>query len=236
MAKMKKKLGFLLLIVALLLIFYQAFQITGNAILENKTNFSITGIFGIILLIISLFLLTSKKSLDAIVIPTGPSYEEDIERTERAIKEYKKSGAKYFVISGQKNKGMSLKDTQRAKIYLKLRESGIKPKQMKIEGKSSNTMENLVYTLDLLRKEDKKDYPLDVGFVSYPGHLDRIEDFYDRAVKNGLVNPKEVRFHRVETKESAEEKKYESSLLRKILHKLKLSRMPKKTDSSSKPL
>ena len=213
---MKKKIGLILLIISLSLFLFQSINITGNIIANSQISSSIRIILIILVFVSSLILLASKTSLDAIVIPTDPSDEEDLERTERAIEEYRKKGADYFIISGQKNTNRKFKNSQRANIYKRLRQSGIKPKQMKVEGKSSNTMENLVYTLNLLEKEN---HPLKVGFVSYPGHLNRIEDFYNKAVKKGIISKKDFQFYRIETDETPEEKKYESSIPRRILHR-----------------
>lgn len=55
-------------------------NLTGNVIKESETSQSIIPFLSLILVGISVFLFLSRKSLDAIIIPTGTP-EADIDRT-----------------------------------------------------------------------------------------------------------------------------------------------------------
>jgi len=159
----------------------------------------------------------------AIVIPTSPSYQEDIERTERALQEAEEKGTKYFIISGCKGE-VPLKESQRANIYRRLRKDNIKPSQIRIEPDSFDTRENVLYTAHLLKEKlNGQPLPLKVGFVSYPSHLNRIKDFENIAVKKGLIQREIFDFQRIETNETLEEKIYELNPLRRIYHQFKLA-------------
>ena len=77
-------------------------KMTGNIIGTLFNFLNIPTIFGFLFLIGSFITSLSEKNLDVIIIPTGPSLEEDKERTIRAIEEHKKEETKYFLISGEK--------------------------------------------------------------------------------------------------------------------------------------
>ncbi len=223
--KIKNQIGLFSLATALFLLFSPiVFKFTGYFVNDSLYNFSIKNIILILFLVASFVVLVIKSGLDVLVIPTGPDHQENVERADRAIKEYKKNGAKYFLISGKIADDRILKNSRRADIYRRLRKAGIKPKQMKIEGKSSNTIENILYTLDKLSKEDG---PLKVGFVSYPGHLRRMKDIYDKAVKENMVDPERIQFEKVETAETPEERAYEAYPVRKFFHRLLVGKIKK---------
>jgi hypothetical protein len=113
-------------------------------------------IFGIILFLI-LFILISRRKLDAIMIPIGPSYEIDRERASAAAKRYAHGkGADYLIISGALGEGKTLKESKRADIYQTLRSYGIKAGDIRIEGKSKNSLENLLYSLKKVKKKRNK--------------------------------------------------------------------------------
>lgn len=222
---LRKKIGFTLLVITFFLfLFSMNFKLTGNVINDDPPIVSIKNIFIILFLVASFIVLASSKGLDVLVIPTGPDRQENIERTDKAIEEYKKSGAKYFLISGKIADDRTLKNSRRADIYRRLRKAGIKPKQMKIEGKSANTIENILYTLNKLSEEDG---PLKVGFISYPGHVRRMKDIYNKAVKENLVDPERIQFKKIETAETKEERDYEAAPIRKFFHRYLLSKIKK---------
>jgi uncharacterized SAM-binding protein YcdF (DUF218 family) len=155
---------------------------------------NIPTILGFIFLIGSFATSISRKNLDAIIIPTGPSFEECRERTIRAIKEYRGKDTKYFVISGEKGKP-KLRESQRYGIYKELRKHNIKPSQMIIEGKSSDTLENALYSLTKLKKMEN------IGIVSYPKHLERFKYIIDKA-KNEKLIPANITIEYIPTKQT----------------------------------
>ncbi|MCH8945694.1 MAG: YdcF family protein [Nanoarchaeota archaeon] len=219
----KNTLGMIFLVLSLVfLLAPTSLTITGNVILENfHFGFSYFYIIGIIFLFSSMIIFVSRQTLDAIIIPTSPSHEEDIERAGKAGKEEDKlKDEGYFLISGYvpKEKGKRLyKGSQTQDIYRELRKHGIKPSEIKIEPKARNTIENVIYSLEEIKKRGGKD----IGIVSYPGHLDRFEDIIRQAKEEGLVDRK-FDIHRMPTryKETQKEKAYE--FLSRILNRYKL--------------
>jgi len=226
-----------------LIITFKNLNITGNTILESVKQISITNILGLIFILGSFILFVGRKGLDAIVIPTGGGVfdpeenmnSQDRDRAKTAVeywKDLEKGG--YFVISGytEKNKEKPLNKSQTYSIYKFLRKHGIKPSQMMLEGKSHDTLENVLYTLKKVKAKEQKDgdrKPWDVAFVSYPGHLERFEDFEKQAIKRGLFEEKDFNFYKIPTnrKDSPDEEKYENFLLRKISHFIKLATIDK---------
>jgi len=184
--KIKRLIGFALFLISLGLVLFGNFSFTGEVIgFQNK--FNILNFLGILILFISLILLTSKKSLEAIVIPTG---QEDIERAETG-RRYQTKEDQYFIISGGKGAG-SLSESERAHIYRELRqtkalkefgkEPKIKPSQITIEESSTDTLENVLKTLKKLRPGTER-----ITFVSYPLHLERFKLIMKKAREGGLV-------------------------------------------------
>ena len=203
------KLGWILIAISLIL-FSINFSpiITGNAISDNNPTFSILNIIAIALFIVSIFMLTSKKSLDVLIIPLGGKKQNN-QRVKRALEEDRKRGVEYFLISGAKDTP-EVKGTQRADIYGQLREYGIPPKRIKISG-GYDTNENVELAIKRLKKMENINT---VGIVSYPSHLDRFENAIE---KNKSELPKEVEFERVETGQSTKQSVYGG--LSKIYHK-----------------
>ena len=104
---------------------------------------------------------------------------------------------------------------------------------MIIEGKSHDTLENVVYTLKKVKEREEREgvkRPWDIAFVSYPEHLNRFKDFEEEAVKKGLIGKNDFRFHKIRTfpkwknrrEQRHNEKEYESNPLRILTHKYKL--------------
>jgi hypothetical protein len=136
----------------------------------------------------------------------------------------------YYLISGYKQPELPGRDRQVYHIYKELRKGNIKPKDMGLEGKSHNTMENVIYSLEKIKKlaiKKGQKGPIRVGVVSYPGHLSRFEDFQKKAIKKGLIKKGEFEFERIETPESDEKKSYEGNFLRKLKHWYLLKTMGK---------
>ncbi len=213
----KNNLGLILFVLGIFILISKNFTITGGVINSNF-QFSFYSILGFVFIIGSFIIFASRHSLDAIIIPTGSNYEEDIERTTRAYKEHKGNKASYFVISGSLG-DKKLSESQRADIYRELRKHGVKPSQMTIEGKSRNTVENIVRSLEKIKKRGGKE----VGIASYPGHLDRFVDIIKRGKEEELID-KEFHVHRLETRsrknQTPKERLYET--LSGVLHRYKL--------------
>jgi len=171
--------------------------ITGNIIVEYfKGGFLSLRVIGLVLLFISTLILTSKKSLDAIIISTGDE-KTDIERPKKASKQK----TKCYVISGEIDKTKPIKDQQTATIYRELRKYGIKPSQIKIEGESGDTLENTLYSLKKLKGMKN------IGIVSYPQHLKRFKYIINKAKEENLV-PHNLKVSYIPTKETPKDKMY----------------------------
>ncbi|MFH1311087.1 MAG: YdcF family protein [Nanoarchaeota archaeon] len=225
----RRILSSVFLLIALIIIGLPYSSLTGAIIGQNEIIKNFLYIGALIFFLISVFLFISRKSLDAIVIPTG-TLEADIDRTKKALSKRDKLEDKgYFLISGYKGEGVEgMRKGQVYRIYKYLRDQGVLPKDICVEGKSHDTGENVLYTLKKMKEMEEKtgrEKPLDIAFVSSPSHLKRFEDFYEEAVKKGIVDKKDFRFHKIETEEEGEEKGYEGSLPRKLLHYYKLRTM-----------
>lgn len=133
--------------------------------------------------------------LGAIIVPTSPSYEKDRLRAETAVESGRLNGNGHYVISGKRNDGMALRDSQPYNIYLALRSHGIRPAQMMWENQSTNSAENIRYSLSKLMRTGH----VDIGISSYPKHLDRFEQLYEDLKENEQVSSTFI-LHRVETK------------------------------------
>jgi hypothetical protein len=226
--KFSKGIFFLLLSLLFLLISFSP-KISGGAIGVN-TDISLTFIVSAVFFILSILIFAGRQTLDAIVIPTG-TLDADILRTETAEKEKDqlKSGG-YFMISGYYPHG-NLKGMQKSqdyRIYKHLREKGIIPAEIRVEGQAHDTLENILYSLKKIKQMAEKEGrtgTLDVGIATYHGHFERFKDFYRKAVKKGLIGKTDFRLHEIPTLETEEDRKYESSLPRKLMHLVKLETM-----------
>jgi len=193
---MKKIYGWLLLIISIIcFLSSNLLTITGNVIGTNANGQHFKLIFGLVFFILSLLILTGKKSLDAIIIPTGPSKEIGAKRADRAGEEYKKVGSKILLISGGPEK--ELKNSQRYAIYKELRKYDISPVEIRIEGKSKNTIENVLYSIEKLKKLGA----YEIGIASEPSHLYRFEDIIKQGKKEGIID-KNIRIYELKTKET----------------------------------
>ena len=111
----KNTFGFVFLILGISFVLFGNFTITGGVVNSNS-QLSLAQIFGLVFIVGAFILFVTRHTLDAIIIPTGSSYEEDIERTKRAYKEHEKSEGIYFVISGTLG-DKELSKSQTATIY-----------------------------------------------------------------------------------------------------------------------
>lgn len=215
--------SFLMLAIASFLLSYN-WNITGGVIGSNAAP-SYLYFASIIFAVISLLVFASRQTLDAIMIPTG-GYEENPRRTKRALEEYNEGkGAKILLISGGPMKGdkppYSVKSGQVYQIYEQLRRYGVKPSSIMVEGQSNSTLDNVLFSLERLKKKGVKD----IGIASSPSHLDRFENIVEKAKEEGIVG-RDFRAHRLELPEDQPEgigKKLYGSIA-KAVYGYKLSR------------
>lgn len=182
-------------------------NITGNVISDLSLSQGVFNFAALVLFLISVFLFLVKPSLDAIIIPLGdPIYKK---RVKRAMKEYDEEVENnpagkhaYFVISGEQG-NVPLSKSERYMTYQELRKHGIKPSEMIVEGRSHNSMENILNSLERIKKKGGKD----VGIASYPWHLERFDYIINKAKEEGIVD-RDFKIHRLETSETAKEGLY----------------------------
>lgn len=204
--KKRKALGFFFFTISFSTFLLQSFRMTGDFV-GTGNGFSALGLASVVLMFVSLLLLTSKESLEAIVVPTGGSPKENKERASTS-RHYKTERNQYFVVSGGRG-NRPLNESERANIYRELRQSEalkkhgrappVKPSQMTIEGNSRDTVENVLYSVEKIRPGTKK-----ITFVSYPLHLKRFEMVFEKAKEEGLV-PKDLRADYVPTDQNIQE-------------------------------
>jgi len=231
---MKRKIGLTLVILSIFsFLFSSNPSLTGYTINSNSlsVNYNYLHIFSLIFFIVGALVLTSKKTLDAIIILGNPSEKTIKDRTKRALEEDKKiyfaTGVhtKVYVVTGGPTKSLDPKyESEAQMIYKELRKAGIRPGQMRAERRSTNTIENLVYAL-------KKVDGTEIGIVSNPDHLDRVEDILEKGKEDGSFN-KDIHLYRIETEETLSEKIYEFPA--KLFSKYQLRRGVKKAGSDSK--
>ena len=215
----KWPLGFSFLIIsAIFLIISFNPSLTGNVVGTN-TNAPYFYFISLVFFILSILIFVSRKTLDAILIPTGTP-EADKRRTDRAVKEYIGGGSHVLMITGRIDQ--PVKTSQVYNIYKRLRSYGIKPGEMRVEGKSANTLENVLFSLEKLKKMGAHE----VGIASNPTHLDRFEYVIKKAKEEGIVD-KDFRVHRLPTSETFGEWAY--GVLANLKYRYKLRKgLPKK--------
>lgn len=204
---MKNLFGFVFLGLAILIISLGNLSITGNVVKENFDSFVSLNFIIIGFLLAGILVFTTKKSLDAIIVPTSGEPEEDLERARRALEEE----TDYYLISGHLNKGEPIGKQSSATIYRGLRETeemrkyGVNPKvkasKIHIEGKSRDTLENALYSFSKLKGKKV------VGIVSYPLHLKRFKEIIDKAKEENRIS-KDIKIVYLPTKETFNEKLY----------------------------
>ncbi len=215
----KNKFGLGLFILGISILITTNFTITGGVI-DSNFQFSFYQILGLLLIIGSFVLFVKKHSLDAIIIPTGGDYLGRAKKAEKEKDKLKEEG--YFVISGivHDEKDPAKKrflGSQSDKVYRDLRKHGILRSDIEIESESRNTIENIIYSLEKIKKKGGRE----IGIASYPGHLDRFEKILEKAKEEGIVD-NHFNIYRLETrtKETPKEKIYET--LSGILQRYKL--------------
>jgi uncharacterized SAM-binding protein YcdF (DUF218 family) len=163
--------------------------------------------------LVSILIFATRQTLDAIMIPTG-TREADKERTDKAVEEYYLGrGADFLLISGRIDR--PIETSQVYDIYKRLKGYGIKQEEVQVEGRSANTLENVLFSLEKLKKRGAKD----VGIASNPMHLDRFEYIIEKAKESGIID-RDFRVHRLETSEDLKQKWYE--LLAGLKYRYKL--------------
>lgn len=165
-------------------------------------------ILGAALVLTGILVLSSKRTLDAIIILGNPSEKTVKRRTERAIRGKDEEGneSTVFILTGGQTPGLdNTKYHSEAQIvYKQLRDRGIRPMQMRAETRSTDSIENIVYALEKVQEAGATE----IGVASYPGHLDRIEEIIEEGQKTGKFD-REIHIHRLETEATTRDRLYE---------------------------
>ncbi|MFH1452327.1 MAG: YdcF family protein [archaeon] len=136
----------------------------------------------------SFVLYVVNKSLESLVIPTG-NLEEDEKRVETAMRSYVRTKDKpYVLVSGEIHRdesGGPRRESQQYSIYKKLREQyGLKPSDLIIEGKSRDTLENFLNSVEKLKRKGVNHLKIATNQTQYW----RFKLFEREAKREGLVD------------------------------------------------
>jgi len=157
---MNSKFGIALFVLSLVGLSFGVPTMTGNVVNEYFIGkFFGFHLIGLIFFFVSLVIMGSQKSLDAIIVPTGPSYEADRERARAGIKEYDEDKSRLVIISGEidlRNGQRNFIGSQPMKIYEQMRQEGVPKNHFIFESKSHNTQENVLYTCEKIKEEEKE--------------------------------------------------------------------------------
>ena len=93
-----------------------------------------------------------------------------------------------------------------------------------VEEKMVDTGQELHGQFDKAEKKGRTE-TLDIGITTYHGHFKRFKDFYEKAVKKGMIGKGDFRLHEIPTPETEEDRKYEASFFRNLVLRFKLETM-----------
>ncbi len=126
---------------------------------------------------------------EVIVVPTGPTYEENSQRAERGATLYLENTSRFVVISGGPgNETGRFDNSEPRAIYKRLREEGVPRKKIGFELKSTETQENVLNLIALrLNYKDFLNGTKGVVICTDTLHGKRFSMLADIAKKNGLM-------------------------------------------------
>tara|TARA_Y100000310_G_scaffold160578_1_gene160342 strand:- start:144 stop:632 length:489 start_codon:yes stop_codon:yes gene_type:complete len=124
------------------------------------------------------------ENLEALVVPTGPTYELGIQRAVAGAREYHQRNSFEVVFISGSFEGEKFLGSQVDKIYRTLRREGIPKEDILLESSSTNTMENVLYAC-----EEINNLEIDkIGVVTDFYHADRFLMLFERAKNEGYVS------------------------------------------------
>jgi uncharacterized SAM-binding protein YcdF (DUF218 family) len=126
----------------------------------------------------------SPKNLEALVVPTGPTYELGIQRAVAGAKEYLQKDSSGLVFISGSFEGKRFLGSQVDKIYRALRRGGVPKKDILIESSSTNTMENVLYACDEINNLGVEK----VNVFTDSSHASRFLMLFERAKNEGYVS------------------------------------------------
>ncbi|MCK5624679.1 hypothetical protein KAI04_02460 [Candidatus Pacearchaeota archaeon] len=164
---MKKISGFILLILAFIVFFFEKFSVTGNIIKDNfNMNFLPLNLIVIGLLLASILIFTSKKSLDYLLIPDG---SEGLlkKRKQTTIKEFERREGnikKVYIMKGKDSEedilklGKMLKGGERVGIVT-FPEHYLEYRELIRKAKRDHRFPKFVKVKKVNTREPGKDFP-----------------------------------------------------------------------------
>ena len=192
---MKKQLGFLFSVFGLTGVFMSVTTITGAVI--GSASASFISMFYLVFVFAGILMLVSNQTLDTIIIPTGG--KENHRRTARAYQEYSSQGGKPEILitgtvqfDGDSGDLRLEKNNQTQQIVKQLLDYGVKPKEIIIEGASTDTLENFLYSSEILKRKDVRS----VGIATDGDQYARFKMFERKAKKQGLI-PRKLHFYQL---------------------------------------
>ena len=195
MMRHKNRWGFLSLLISIIFLFVSFNPTISGGTIGINTNISFSFIIGLMFFILALVVLASRQALDAILIPTG-DLSPDLKRTKRAYAEGKERKDQVYLITGV---DLAVNKAETYGIYKQLRSHGVPPRNIRIEGRSKTTLENVLESLKKLKDMGAHD----VGIASYGTHLDRFEYVIKKAKEEGIIEPGYAfRVHRLPVQET----------------------------------
>jgi len=185
-----KKISILLFLIGVLLILISINPSITGAVIGKDIDISnyISFTLGLSLMFVSSLMYLRAKSLEAIVIPTGGDALNE-KRMRVAMKKYESEmgDTPYVLVPGlidKDKRGRVLRETQQYKIYKELRNQyGLKPSDMIIEGKSTDTLDNYLYSLSKIKKKGINQLQI----ATSPTQFWRFKMFNREAKREGLV-------------------------------------------------
>ena len=179
------------------------FKITGNAILNNSIGSSFGIILPIVFLATAMILMTSRVSLDAILIPCSNEEGLTRKRAKEAAKAHAKNPEAMIVASGGNTPGLNSQYASEAAIASEeLEMAGIDPRYVKLETKARDTFDNVRKSLEKI--PDARS----IGIVSNRYQIARLEKIIKKGKKDGVI-PQDLRVYPIKTSASFKEKMYE---------------------------
>ncbi len=124
------------------------------------------------------------ENLEALVVPTGPTYELGIQRAVAGAKEYLQKDSFGVVFISGSFEGERFLGSQVDKIYRTLRKEGVPKKDILLESSSTNTMENVLYVCEEINNLGVER----VNIFTDTLHASRFLMLFERAKNEGYVS------------------------------------------------
>ena len=177
-----KKSVIVLLFAGMILFFIGTKFTVNGAFFGQNSSINYVNLVGLFFIIGSMILLVQKDSLEAIIVPTGPTEKIGRERAVKGANRFHKNPSRYVIVSGQYDNG-KYGGSQSQKIYEELINGGVSKDHIIFENRSRNTRENVAYTSNIINEKN-------IGKViiaTDKAHAGRFKMLFQKAKKEGTV-------------------------------------------------